>query len=947
MVRRVRAGKLAQSFEHMRMSLPRSSLAKFLVVSALAVLLAGPARTQVPNPLDDALQRQLQNQQAGQFQNADQLRPSVQIYQPVVPENAQVAPTSRLEVLYSARAGRPLTQFGYNILGVPTAVSIVQLGAIQDNYVLGEGDEIVIVLRGQESATYRQRVNRDGQIILPRLAPIPAAGGTLGDFRANLEEQVAQSYISTTAFVSLGEVRQISVLVTGEVRSPGLRVLTAMGTPLDALLLSGGIAKTGSLRNVALIRGNRTIPMDLYSLLTQGNLPEIDGLRNGDRIFVPPLAATVAVAGLVRRPGIYELRNGQTTMEAAALIQLAGGIEIGGNYRYSTSHLEPNGTVRLIPIAQTDQIASGEVLYVEPTTDVALDRVFLDGAVRVGGAYPRASFPTLANLLRNVDDLTFDAYSAFAVVVRRDPRLNVRTLIPFSLSRVMAGTLAFPLESDDAVYIFNRDEARLLADSAARNREPRVRPQARNETGDLIPEREPGSEAAPGTTTGPATGTPGVAPNGAPATPGLPAARTGTAGPAPLGGTAGDAGADLRLQATQQQVTAGTTAVAEAAQFNQQRGFTTESLATGETRLTQLTADAVAQRLGVPVQALVRTAADHLVFVLEEVRDPGPYLAADGATLADMLQTAGGVLRQADLSSVEITSTQVDASIGSVRTVRTAYKGGMADFQRVPLHSSDVIRLRPVFTDRQDGRVTLTGQVRYPGSFDITRGERLSSVIERAGGLTDQAYAFGAIFTRARAAITEREGNIRQAEEIEAQLAILSGSGNNEAGNADRIAFLGAMVQRLRDAPVLGRITTTADPALLRTRPELDVILEPGDTLYIPPRPSTITVAGEVLNSGTFQYEAGLTTSDYIRLAGGETEGADMSRAFAVFPDGSARPLRQSWLSFNKFDGLPPGSTIVIPRDLQPFNLAQFLRDATQIVSQLAITAASVAVINK
>jgi len=139
----------------------------------------------------------------------------------------------------------------------------------------------------------------------------------------------------------------------------------------------------------------------------------------------------------------------------------------------------------------------------------------------------------------------------------------------------------------------------------------------------------------------------------------------------------------------------------------------------------------------------------------------------------------------------------------------------------------------------------------------------------------------------------------------------------------------------------------TADPAILRVRPELDVLLEPGDSVFIPPRPSTVTVSGEVLNSGSFQYQTGLNVDDYIMLAGGITSGADDDRIFVVLPDGTARPIQENWLTFSNSTMVPPGSTIVVPRDLRPFDLTTFLRDATQISSQLAVTAASLVVIGR
>src|SRR6185437_11373031 len=160
-----------------------------------------------------------------------------------------------------------------------------------------------------------------------------------------------------------------------------------------------------------------------------------------------------------------------------------------------------------------------------------------------------------------------------------------------------------------------------------------------------------------------------------------------------------------------------------------------------------------ARTLGVTPEILVRMAGDHLVWVLDQVQDPGAYLAAGGTTLEDIIQIAGGALDRADLSFVEVTSTNFEQLAGSSRTVRTGYKWMPDDFRKVSLRALDVVRLRPVFSDRDQGQVSVAGQVRFPGTFDITRAERLSSLLDRAGGLTDEAEPYGAIFARRRAAV--------------------------------------------------------------------------------------------------------------------------------------------------------------------------------------------------
>jgi protein involved in polysaccharide export with SLBB domain len=948
-------------------------------------------RSVLPNVPDITnTQRTIQVQRAGQ-QNVNDLTPNIEIYQPVIPEERTAPPPSRLETLYATRAGAVpgtaagtagvesrsgLSQYGYDILGVPSSVSAAQLGSAQDDYVLGEGDEIVVVLRGQEDVTYHERINRNGQVIFPRFNPVQAAGRTLRELRSDLEQQVSQIYISTNVFVSLGEVRQISVLVTGEVRAPGVRILNALATPLDALLISGGISKTGSLRNVTLVRGNQTRTVDFYALLNQGNAAILGTLQNGDRIYVPPLENSIAVSGLVRRPGIYELRNGETGLTADALIRLAGGFEIAGAYRLSKMRLEPDGSTRLVPLANNGVVANGEILFVDNAIDQRTDLVRLRGAVKLQNSYPLSAAGSVHQLIRSVNDLTPDAYTAFALLVRRDLALNIQVVQPFSLARVLSGQQDVALQNEDLVYVFTLDEVRGLAAAVAAREggdrqsasslAPRVGQSASslsaiNSDPRLSSSLAAGAVGRPSGTAGVANaGTSAMSMNGGTtgqegsnreqtvgasglAVPGIDA----NAGVVGNGGVQNDTGIGNSLRRAPIAATAATEAIAEAqAAILRESGQVNPNFSTAR----------VASNLGVPEQVLAGTVQDNLVYILDEVRNPGVYLAASGTSVGEMSQMAGGPLRTADLSSIEVTSTTIDAASGTSRTTRTIYKGSVEDLKKVTLLPLDVVRFRPIFADREQGRITITGEVRYPGTFDIVRGEHLSDVLRRAGGLTSQAYPYGAISTRRSAAIAESEGNQREARELESALAsaIQTGaigsatsvsiqSGGGVPGEAEGV--IGNLITELRTAPTLGRIAVTADPSVLTVKPELDIIVDAGDTLYIPKRPSTVTVTGEVLNSGSFQFRSDLAAVDYLDMAGGTRRSADRGRIFIVLPDGSARPLENNWFSFSKGSFIAPGSTIIVPRDVAPFNLNQFVRDTTQIMSQLAITAASIAIL--
>jgi protein involved in polysaccharide export with SLBB domain len=291
-----------------------------------------------------------------------------------------------------------------------------------------------------------------------------------------------------------------------------------------------------------------------------------------------------------------------------------------------------------------------------------------------------------------------------------------------------------------------------------------------------------------------------------------------------------------------------------------------------------------------------------------------------------------------------VTSSQIDAASGTSHTVRNVYRGtSLGDFEKVALLPQDTVIVRQVFSDRENGTISVVGAVRYPGTFDILRSEHLSSVLQRAGGLTDEAYPLGAVFTRISAQQAEAQGNYREA--VELQTGALTAATTPNV-NPAILTYLQTLQQQLLHQPALGRITVTADPTILAVKPELDTLLQPGDFVYIPKRPSTVAVSGEVLNPGSFQYRPDMTVDDYVELAGGYTNVAEDDETFVIMPDGSARTPSSSVMSFFGSDPIPPGSTIVIPPNPAPFNWIVFTTQISQIFSQIAIAAAGLAAVS-
>ena len=937
----------------------------------------------------------------------------------LLPDSAgQPLPVSRLERILSGRAGANLQQFGYDQVGVSRAVRVPQAGALQDNYILGPGDEVIVAFRGQENSEYRFSVDRSGQIVLPRLSPILAAGRALGDVRRDIQNAVHRGYVSTQAFVSLGQLRQVSIVVSGEVNNPGVRIVTGQSTPLDAILLSGGVKKTGSLRDVKLVHAGQTTVIDLYGYLTQGGRGSLATLSDGDRIIVPPLGATVAVSGWVRQPAIYELSPFERSISVQRLIKLAGGTEVRGRYRLSAIRTGHDGTNVIVPVSDSSILHDSDILIVQLGADQTQNRAILSGGTPLAGIYSVGKSTTLADVLRAPGAMGPAPYTLFGLISRRGSN-QMRTPISFTPAAVLNGSENLDLSSHDIVRVFSADEIRLLTAVAVafRNRQnsseaalltpesvlanfgatqpqsvtPTVNPttgqsiataqntlptqpidqDTLNQRNGVISDRQNIAELSTMVmgdggvlVQNPLLFAPGTAP---PALPGTSSAviqtqqATAAAQQQQRQAVLQALGTQGAIQYQAQQPLQSTGGGAPSIQPptdssdysfannpNLPQNLQQQSVRPGAVPSNQeiQTFGELARQLDIDPLVLIDFLIDNQATISGAVHGAGTYFVGDHATLNDLVAAAGGMDRWADQSAVEVISTSVDAAKGTARTQRQmlSLRGAALDTYFVKPH--DEFRFSKIYTTVGAGSVSIRGQVRDPGAYPIERGERLSELLLRAGGLTEVAYPYGTVFLRKSAAQVERQGYERMANEL--QNVILAGMTRIGSGAISPNVFTSVQgfIAELKATPALGRISIIADPALLATDPSRDPLLEPGDVVYIPQRPSTVTVLGQVMQQGSFTFDPKKSPEDYVAEAGGEGEFADSSLTFLILPDGTARRVESSWLNLNR-ESVPPGSTIVVPRESTILDTRQILFDTLGVLQNLAVSAASLAVISR
>jgi polysaccharide export outer membrane protein len=778
-------------------------------------------------------------------------------------------PLSNTEAFFAERLGLPLRQFGYDSFRAgPGATPTI--GALPDDYMIGRDDELILALRGRTRATLTLRVLRDGTILPPDLPPVPAAGRTLRELRAELEGRMARDMPGTELYLSIGQVRQIAVFVGGEVQRPGMQALTALSTVLDALQGAGGVRKTGSLRAIRIEGPQGGRVLDLYTVMA-GERGEADiRLREGERILVPALGGVVAVAGEVTRPGIYELPAGAAAAPLGTLLRLAGEpLRPAGN-RFLVQGTDASGRRSFTELRPGDAVRRGDTVLVQPGADVVANQVRLAGHVTapVTRAMGRGG-TTLRGLLSDPRLMRADPYPRLGVVLRLDPQTRVRRFVPFDLARVMGGGANPALQEGDEVVVLGNGDIAFLA--------------------------SPPTQRA----------------------------------------LRGEAPADNACPALTQLAIA---ARAAPARFAHARGAGFPDIgAPGCPRLFQ------------DYPPLLSFLLDTAILLTGEVKQPGLFPIHDDTGLDQVLAAAGGVTDGADLSAVELAREPTEQG-GAIPLSRTLLDLRSRNFRAVRLSPRDVIRVPRGFTDRETGPITLVGEVLRPGVYDIRRGERLSELMTRAGGLTPQAYAYGTVFTRESVRSRQQEGFARTARDLETAL-IQVAAGQANSGGFGQPADLGGLVNAgrelantLRQAQAAGRMVVEANPVMLAARPELDVLLEPGDLIVIPKRPNEVTVVGSVLNPGSLQFQSGWRASDYVRAAGGTQRFADASRAFIVLPNGQSAPAGISgWQAGGP--PVPPGSLVVVPQDPSPFETRGLIRDLTAVLSQVTISSAALAVI--
>ena len=658
-----------------------------------------------------------------------------------------------------------LVDSGYAVFGLDVFRSSTSqfdpslAGPVDAGYRLGPGDRLVLILTGDVESSYQLPVTREGFVVIPQVGQVFVANLTLAEFERVLAARLSRVYSgvradnrgSTQFSVHVARLRSNQVYVIGDVRSPGSYVVSSAGTALTALYAAGGPTINGSLRNVQIRRGGRTVEvLDVYSYLVGGDASSDVRLQTGDVVFVPVHGARVRVLGEIARPATYEMKP---TEVLADLLSAAGGFKAtASRQRVLIERILPpaertaTGRDRVTIDVSSSALAGaagpaiplqdGDVVRVFPVAERIRNRIFVDGNVFQRGAQGLSPNMRLSDALRQAG-LKPDTYLGEVLVTRLradSSRVQLRASLADS-----AGTVVndIPLQEDDQIQVFSLTTFR-------------------------------------------------------------------------------------------------------------------------------------------PVR---------YVSIGGAVRRSGRVLFREGMTLRDLVLLANGVQESAYLREAEIARLPDDRSGGRTATTIRVPLDSTYLFERtadgrylgppgipVPSAGAPDVVLKPydnVLIMRQPDwalqrSVTIDGEVRFPGVYALTnKNERLSDVVKRAGGLTNEAYADGIVFFR-------RDNNI-------------------------------------------GRVGVELASAMRRYASSDNLILRDGDRISIPAYNAVVTIRGAVNLPSAVAYVRGKGIDYYIGAAGGPAPEADEDHAFVIQPSGKLETVRNHLFLPDQMPKPRPGSVVTVP----------------------------------
>lgn len=877
----------------------------FLLLTSASVLAFTPTAAQIeqfkklPRAQQEALARQYGvdlSTITGKKSSTDQIEQESTIQPRLEQEKEQLTDEERF-----APKVDEVKPFGYDLFaGEPTSFMPSENAAVPDTYLIGRGDTLNINFYGKESESYEVVVDREGRISIPNLSPVQVAGLTFAEVKELIKAKVEQEVIGIKAFVSVGKLRSIRVLVLGEAYKPGSYSVSSLTTVSHALFVSGGVSDIASLRNIQVKRAGKVVAnFDLYDLLINGDSSNDIILKPGDVVFIPSVGSQVAVEGLVKRPAIFELKKGET---AAQLLKMAGGLKPQAYAKKAIVERFNNNNMKEVLSVDFsgNQInytpRDGDRIRFNPVSFQYQNSISLIGAVARPGHYQWHQGKHISDILTSVrGDLLPQADLGYGLLVREVNVAGDIQVFQFDIAQaiVKAAEHDLELKANDKLFVFSRYQEKQAEETALANMaltEAQQEQQYKVKQWHQYQQRE--FEKYIGVT-----------------------------------------GSSTGLKSKEDR----TKSIADIAKHN----------LTDDEELLETKDYAVFSRFNLlkPIisklkQQATVTMAMQLVEINGHVTYPGVYPLTVNGEVNDLIAAAGGLLESAYTEQAEITRV-MDGDASKVKHIKFNLQAAMlgSNGENIALRSKDSINIFSIPNWQENVKVELKGEVKFPGVYTIRRGETLSNLLERAGGFSEFAAPNAAIFTREAIRKQEQQQLAKLSEDLRRDIASKSFE-NSVSSNSLSYDEMNKLLNDLASVEAVGRLVIDL-PMIVEDKQRL--VLQNGDALYVPSKRDSVSVIGEVNYATSHLFQQGITVDDYIDLSGGLKERAADERIYIIKANGSVKiPSTGSWFAVNDTNTLEAGDTIVVPMNSDYMDNLTLWSTATQIVYQLGVAVAAI-----
>jgi len=759
---------------------------------------------------------------------------------------------------------------------------------VPDYYVVSNGDMLSIWVYGVTEMMIEVGVDSYGNVNIPVIGPIKVAGLAFVDAKDLIVSKLTTAYVNSSIVVNIAKYSTIQVSLTGNVNAPGIYNVSALSTVKDLLIHGGGVKANGTVRSITLQRTDGSIySLDLYDLLLGVNSAPVLLLKAGDLIHISNAHKIVSASGAVNTPAKFELKRGE---KLDKLLDYAGGISSeGSHYGLKVEGFSDNKTqVRTVDAYDASDIVINDMdsVYVYPIDRVRKSAISVYGNVVRPGERELGKSASLSRLLAE----EVDKFGLNGVFLDN-------TLFHFAIIKRKTDTLGseFVRVNLASVLSGGADETLKAGDElyvfnlldTSLNPYVKIGGSVVAQTGEF--------QFIDGMTVSDLI---------------------------QIAGTSGVYNRNSIKHVTYQ---------------TDDLMPKVSILSESQARVTKLGEFDEVELFDYYTIVQIPKSS-----IKGEINLPGEYVIHTGMSLNELIASAGGLTEKAYTARAEILRYSVidNERNKEIITLDLRNEGNFA------LKNYDEVTIFRIPKWYEKKTITLSGQFNFPGTYTFNDGDKLSDLIERAGGFTDQAFLFGASFTRASIKEIQEQAIEDALQKLEKKMLVMSNqpreAGESEVDNEEMSETLEALSEKGRELTPLGRVTInlSADINAFKNSAS-DLVLKDGDSIDVPTMVDTVMILGEVMSPTAVIFnDDDDDVMSYIDKVGGFTPIADKGQIYVVHANGEADQFSGETF-LNKRVKVKAGDVIVVPQQLVTSTGMQFAKDISSILYQFAVTAAS------